>query len=151
MKHTPSSRSGAGGASAEVRTQRAARPARTLQCRLPCHRCGCSLPTPRPAADFPGPERNTGEGSAESHGRVQPAAGVPPSAPGRGKLRREVGRWEASNGAARTLQQREEQRDRQAVLKTLQYCDTEVGMCSQYSANCIRYLTPLSVERLLRF
>lgn len=46
---------------AEVRTPRAARPARTLQRTVPCHRCGCSLPTPRPAADLPGPGRNTGE------------------------------------------------------------------------------------------
>ncbi len=37
------------------------------------------------------------------------------------------------------------------MLKTVQYCDTEVGMCFQYSANCITYLTSLSVKRLVRF
>lgn len=40
---------------------------------------------------LPGLWKNRGQGSAGSHGRVQPAAGVSPSAPGRGKLRREVG------------------------------------------------------------
>lgn len=38
----------------------------------------------------------TGVGRADSHGRVQPAAGVPPPAPGRGKLRREAGSWKAA-------------------------------------------------------
>lgn len=138
-------------ASAEVRTQRAARPARTLQWRLPCRRCGCSLPTSTSRCRLPEPGRNTGEGSADSHGRVQPAAGVPSAAPGRGKLCREVGEWEAANGAARTLQQREERREMQAAPKTVQCCDTEVGMCFQCSAKCIRYLKSLSVNSLGRF
>lgn len=63
----------------------------------------------------------TEEGRAKTHGRVQSAAGVPPSAPGRGNIRREVGRWEASNGAV-ILQQKEKERG--AVLKIVLDCDT---------------------------
>lgn len=63
---------------------------------------------------------NTGVGRTESHGRVQPAAGVPPPAPGRGKLRREVGRRKAASGAVILQQKR-------GCLRTL----TEFGAATQ--------------------
>eukprot|EP00064_Thunnus_orientalis_P015998 superscaffoldBa00003082_g16061 len=60
-----------------VRTQRAARPSRTLQCRLPCHRCGCSLPTPRPAADFPGSGRTGDKEALKAMAESNPLRGFP--------------------------------------------------------------------------
>lgn len=74
----------------------------------------------------PGFGENRGQGSAESHGRVQPAAGVPPSAPGRGKLRREVGggRLETGRrGYCSRERSREMRRDARAGLKTVKLCD----------------------------
>lgn len=71
----------------------------------------------------PGEEHGR-SGTAESHGRVQPAVGVPPSAPGRGK---ELwggsggsGGVEAGDGAERILQHRHEM-----FFRTVQSCDTE--------------------------
>lgn len=78
-------------------------PVRTPQCRLRCLLCGCSKPTPTPTASRCRlPPHNTGRGPTESHGRGQPAAGVPPPAPGRGKVRggEEVGGCKRGGDAA---------------------------------------------------
>lgn len=49
----------------------------------------------------PVPLRNfTEEGRVESHGRVQSVEGFPSSAPGRGKLRREVGGFKRGGDTA---------------------------------------------------
>ena len=123
---------------AEVRTPRAARPARTLQRTVPCHRCGCSLPTPRPAADLPGPGRNTGEAEPlRAMAESNPLWGFP-------RLRRAAVRScgevrevrevvEAGDGAERILQHRHEM-----FLRTVRSCDTEARIWSENSANCSR-------------
>lgn len=77
------------------------------------------------------PRRTGGVGRTESHGRVQPAAGVPPPAPGRGKLRREAGRRKAASGAVMLQQKR-------GCLRSL----TEFGaatqrLCFQQRKNCL--------------
>lgn len=80
-----------------------------------------------------------GQGSAESHGRVQPAAGVPPPAPGRGKLRRGGG---MVGGFKRGGQGTAEEKRGETDLSTATH---RLGC-----ANCISHSTCSELEGLLR-